>query len=128
MNKEDIAFCGLDCALCRQKFANIREKIADLNESLETVNIEEVVKMIPFMQGKYKKYKKFTEFFSNICPGCRNKGGNPFCGIRKCASKKGYHTCAECDSLCGKFDALFKVHNDNEIQINIERIKTEKLS
>ena len=62
-------------------------------------------------------------FFSEECPGCRNKGGNPFCGIRKCATKRGYFTCAECEELCRKFKALFKIHVDDEIQTNIEHIR-----
>ncbi|MBU3914156.1 DUF3795 domain-containing protein [bacterium] len=66
-----------------------------------------------------------TAFFSAECPGCRDKGGNPFCRIRKCASKKGYFTCAECESLCNKFNMLFKIHVDNEIQNNMEQIKAK---
>ena len=26
MDKEDIAYCGLDCELCKSKFADIRKK------------------------------------------------------------------------------------------------------
>ncbi len=125
MNKEDIAYCGLDCALCKRKFADIRQKIETLDEAFAGVNMEEIAKAIPFMKGKYRGYKKLTAFFSQECPGCRNKGGNPFCGIRKCASKRGYHTCAECEDLCKKFNALFRIHTDNEIQENIEQIRAE---
>jgi hypothetical protein len=123
MNKEDIAYCGLDCALCKSKFADIREKVGALDDAFDKVNIKEVVKVIPFMRFKYRGYKKLTGFFSTECPGCRDKGGNPFCGIRKCAAKRGYFTCAECDDLCKKFKTLFKIHDDNEIQENIKEIK-----
>ncbi len=123
MNKEDIAYCGLDCELCKSKFADIRQKIKILDEAFEKVNMKEIAKAIPFMKFKYRGYKKLTAFFSEECPGCRNKGGNPFCGIRKCATKKGYFTCAECDDLCKKFNTLFKIHIDNEIQTNIKQIK-----
>ncbi len=123
MNKEDIAYCGLDCELCKSKFTDIREKINNLDEAFNNVNMKEIAKAIPFMKFKYRGYKKLTEFFSNECPGCRNKGGNPFCGIRKCATKRGYYTCAECDDLCKKFKKLFKIHVDNEIQTNIKQIK-----
>jgi len=125
MKKKDIAYCGLDCELCRNKFADIREKIKTLDEAFEKVNIEGVTKAIPFMSSKYRGYKKLSAFFSKECPGCRDKGGNPFCGIRKCATKKGYFTCAECEALCKKFNMLFKIHIDNEIQNNIEQIKTK---
>ncbi len=123
MNKEDIAYCGLDCDLCKSKFADIRGKIKILDEAFKNINMQEIVKVIPFMKFKYWGYKKLTAFFSEECPGCRNKGGNPFCGIRKCATKKGYFTCAECDDLCKKFNTLFKIHVDDEIQTNIKRIK-----
>ena len=94
-----------------------------LEEVFETVNIKEITKVIPFMKLKYFGYKKLIAFFSEECPGCRNNGGNPFCSIRKCAIKKGYFTCAECDDLCKKFNTLFKIHIDNEIQTNIKEIK-----
>ncbi len=125
MKKEDLAFCGLNCDLCKSRFLDIREKIKILDEAFEKVNMAEVSKVIPFMKSKYRGYKKLAASCNHVCPGCRNKGGNPFCGIRKCATKKGYFTCAECDSLCKKFNLLFKVHVDNEIQCNIEHIRTK---
>lgn len=123
MKKEDIAYCGLSCKLCKSRFDDIRKKIAALDHAFEKVNIHEMVKHIPFMGFKYRGYKKLASFFSYKCPGCREKGGNPFCRIRKCATKRTYYTCAECESLCKKFNMLFKVHNDKEIQANIAQIK-----
>ena len=123
MNKNDIAYCGLDCELCKSRFADIRQKIGILEEAFEKVNIEEITKVIPFMKFKYWGYKKLIAFFNEECPGCRNNGGNPFCGIRKCARKRGYFTCAECNELCKKFKPLFKIHIDDEIQTNIKEIK-----
>ncbi len=123
MEKEDIAYCGLNCDVCKNRFKDIREKAKLLNESLEKVNFKEIANVIPFMRFSYRGYKKTIKFFMEECPGCRNKGGNPFCGIRKCAIKKGYFTCAECDTLCRKFNKLFKIHIDNEIQDNIKEIK-----
>lgn len=123
MEKEDIAYCGLNCELCKSKFTDIREKIKILDEAFEKVNMQEIAKAIPFMRFKYLGYKKLTVFFRKECLGCRNKGGNPFCWIRKCATKKGYFTCAECDDLCKKFKLLFKIHVDDEIQTNIKQIK-----
>ena len=123
MEKEDIAYCGLSCALCKSKFSDIREKLRILDEALENVNMQEIANSIPLMKYKYWGYKKVRDFFSEECPGCRDKGGNPFCGIRKCAVKRNYFTCAECGSLCKKFNSLFRVHVDNEIQNNIKQIK-----
>lgn len=117
--KEDFAYCGLNCATCKNNFADIRDKISELENAFDKVNIKEVVKVIPFMKLKYWGYRKLIEFFKNECPGCRNGGGNPFCSIRKCAKKKGYTTCVECKSdMCNKYKTILKVHKDNEIQNN----------
>jgi hypothetical protein len=123
LKKEDLAYCGLNCAVCQKKFAEVRQRIESLDKAFETVHMEAMAKVIPFMNFKYSGYKKLAAFFKQECPGCRNKGGNPFCGIRKCATRKGYFTCAECDDLCRKFNTLFKVHIDDEIQDNIKYIK-----
>lgn len=123
MDKMDIAFCGLNCKTCQERFADVRAKGAELDEALANVNFEEIAKLIPFMKGKYKGHQKMMAFLNHECSGCRNKGGNPMCGIRKCAKKKGYFTCAECDSLCKRFKPLCKVHTDHEIQDNIAAIQ-----
>ncbi len=125
MEKSDIAYCGLNCSACKSRFAVIKERAVELKIAMDSVNFDEVAKVIPFMKSKYKGFKKTMDFLNNEeCPGCRNNGGNPFCGIRKCASKKNnYYTCAECESLCKKFNMLFKVHIDNEIQENIANIQ-----
>lgn len=116
MKKEDIAYCGLNCETCQNNFADIREKIQVLDDAFKKVNVEGMVKVIPFMKSRYRGYRKLTSFFSAECPGCRQKGGNPFCGIRECATKKGYYTCAECEGLCRKLNKLCIIHEDNEIQ------------
>jgi len=123
--KNDIAYCGLNCKLCREKYKEIREIATLLQEKMDKVNFSEVAKAIPLMKRKYKGYLKSMEFFKGECPGCRNKGGNPFCGIRKCATKNGYFTCAECETKypCKKFNMLFRVHIDDEIQTSIENIR-----
>lgn len=124
MKKEDFAYCGLNCSVCRERFADIRTKMESLDKALTEVNITEMVKVIPFMGSNYKGYIKFIKFFSNECPGCRENGGNPFCGIRKCVQKKGFETCVECDDdICKKFSSLLKIHSDNEIQNNRELIR-----
>jgi hypothetical protein len=47
----------------------------------------------------------FTEFWGFLtdlcdpdraCPGCRQGGGPPFCGIRKCACQRGVEICTLC--------------------------------
>jgi hypothetical protein len=124
MVKEDVSHCGLNCKKCKEKFGKIKKLGLELEIAMEEVNFKEVAKVIPMMKSKYKKHKKFMEFFKNDCPGCRKGGGNPFCAIRKCNTKKNYFTCAECGKgLCSRYKMLFKVHIDNEIQDNIKAIR-----
>ena len=78
MDKEDIAYCGLDCELCKSKFADINQKIRILEEAFEKVNIKEIIKAIPFMKFKHRGYKNLIAFFSEECLGCRNKGAIHF--------------------------------------------------
>jgi hypothetical protein len=125
MPNESFSYCGLNCATCKSRFQTIRDRINDLDAAFDVVNIREMAKAIPLMNSKYRGYRKIADFFKNECPGCRSGGGNPFCGIRKCAKKKGYFTCVECSTdICGKFKMLLKVHRDNEIQDNRKLIKT----
>ncbi len=126
MEKGDAAFCGLNCAVCKMRSKKIREKALELQEAMDEMNVKEMSKVIPFMHGKYKAHNKLMKFFTESeCPGCREEGGNPFCGIRKCARKKGYTTCAECETLCKRFNMLYRVHTDNEIQKNIAVIQKD---
>jgi hypothetical protein len=127
MEKEEVAYCGLSCRECKRKFAEIRQKVAELDSLFDKVNMKAMAKAIPFMNAKYTGYKKLVGFFRNECPGCHKKGGNPFCGIRKCTTKKGYATCAECSTgLCKKFSMLFRIHTDNEIQTTIGKLKARQ--
>ena len=123
MKKEDIAYCGLNCELCKRQFVEIRRKIKALEDAFEKINIKAIVKEIPSMEQNYKGYKELMNFFSYECPGCRNNGGDQTCEIRKCAVQKGYYTCAECEQLCRKLEPLLKIHTDNEITDNLTRIK-----
>ena len=123
MKNNDFAYCGLNCATCKDRFADIRKKMNELDSAFEMVNIREMARAIPFMNSKYKGYRKMVDFFSHECPGCRRNGGNPFCGIRRCSKRKAYFSCAECSTdLCGKFTPLLRIHRDNEIQNNRELI------
>lgn len=84
--KDLIACCGLDCEKCNARIATLsdddtlREKTAQLWSEINHVPI--------------------TKEMIN-CTGCRTDGAKtPFCdsmcGIRKCAVKRNFETCAEC--------------------------------
>lgn len=119
MKSNDFAYCGLNCTSCQQKFTNIRLKLTELDDTFSKVNIASVVKQIPFMKGNYKGYRKLSNFFMHECLGCRQGGGNPYCSIRKCAIKKGYSSCVECETdMCKRYKGILEVHDDNELQNN----------
>lgn len=124
-NGEKIAYCGLDCEECREWFDSVGVKVRELDKVLAIRNFSEISKEIPFMQRKYKGYKKLTKFFlGEKCPGCRSGGGNPFCKIRKCSIKLNYTTCAECESIyCNKFKGLLKIHNDGKIETKMSELQ-----
>ena len=124
MNQAELAYCGLNCAECQRRFAGVRRAMSDLDTAFEKVNMEQMARAIPLMNLNYRGYRKLVSFFSRECPGCRDKGGNPFCGIRRCAAKRNHRTCAECsDGLCGKFKTLFRIHSDGEIQHNTRQLR-----
>jgi hypothetical protein len=45
---------------------------------------------------------------NTACPGCKEGGGPPDCGIRKCAGERNLGDCVKCPDLepCEKFDWL----------------------
>jgi hypothetical protein len=65
--------------------------------------------------NEIKGFPDFWKFLNNLCepdkacPGCRQNGGPPFCGIRKCAKKKGHDICVYCpDYPCHRIETLAK--------------------
>ena len=98
-----IAYCGLDCAKCEAYKATInnddalRKKVAVHWSELNNVTI--------------------TPEMIN-CLGCRTEGvKTPYCEslcpIRKCALKKEYETCGDCDS-CLKCEKVSMIIGNNE--------------
>ena len=61
----------------------------------------------------FPHFKDFWEFLNNMsetdksCPGRRQGGGPPFCGIRKCARKRVLVLCIECKEWpCSRIEVL----------------------
>lgn len=92
-----IAYCGLDCGQCGAFIATrtnddaLRAKVAQ----------EWAVQFNVPIKAEHIN-----------CTGCRSDGVKVYycdqmCEIRKCASKKGIPTCADCESFC---DTLREMH------------------
>ena len=89
MKDSMIAYCGLDCGKCDAYLATIhndqalREKTAKL----------------------WSEWNHVTILPEQInCEGCRVDGVKSvycesLCGIRQCASKKGFETCGDCPEM-----------------------------
>lgn len=102
MNKEMIAYCGLDCETCDARIATLnnddelREKTAKLWSKLNGAEI--MAEMIN-------------------CTGCRVDGvKTPFCNdmcpIRKCAACKKVDTCGDCSEM-DKCETLGMIISNN---------------
>lgn len=102
--KQLIGICGIDCEKCDARIATLnddnalREKTAKLWGSLNNIEIP-------------------TEAIN--CMGCRTEGIKTLyclnmCEIKKCATSKGYDTCAECDTLksCELIQPIASCHHD----------------
>ena len=110
-----IACCGLDCEKCDARIATVndddalREDVARLWSEMNQVHI--------------------TKEMIN-CMGCRVDGvKTPYCDsmceIRKCASGKGYGTCAECAEVesCEKVGMVLE--NSSDARENLKGMRQE---
>lgn len=102
-----VTYCGLYCELCAQR-GRIPRQAAELRASLSKEGIEYWGEGLP-------GFKDFWAFLDRIsdpdgsCPRCRQGGGPPFCGIRKCARERKIDVCVECsDYPCKRIDGIAK--------------------
>lgn len=126
-----IAYCGLYCKDCHGNNGKIPDLARDLRKELRKNNYDKFAEFIStYSFGKdFKEYKTcYTVLGAMVkfrCKkGCKNGGGSPFCKIRKCAQKKDFDGCWECDGFetCKKLDFLMPVHGNAHIK-NLENIK-----
>ena len=97
-NLKLVTYCGLYCGLCVAR-GRIPRQASALRETMVKEGYEQWAK--DFRPG----FEGFWEFLGNLCdpdkncPGCRQGGGPPFCGIRKCAVKRKVDVCAFCEEF-----------------------------
>jgi hypothetical protein len=103
-----VTYCGLYCGLCSSR-NRIPHQASALWQAMKKEGYD--------LWGKevYANFQEFWDFLTNltnykyICPGCRQGGGPPFCGIRKCAIEKNIEVCALCDDFpCDKISEIAK--------------------
>jgi len=102
-----VTYCGLYCGLCAER-CRIPKQARTLRESMSKEGYEH-------WGGEMPGFAEFWSFLSGICdpdkacPGCRQDGGPPFCGIRKCARKRQIDVCAFCEDYpCSRIQEIAK--------------------
>ncbi len=98
MKKFDlVAPCGDYCEGCGQYNGLISETAKQMREFVDLYGFE-------FRSKGSFDFKQFVKglqwFIRNAkCPGCRQGGGPPWCGVKKCCFKKGLRICFECEEF-----------------------------
>lgn len=87
--KQLISICGIDCEKCDARIATIN-------------NDDELRKKTAGYWSRLNNVEIPADAIS--CTGCRSDGiktqfCESMCGLRKCATAKGYETCAECTEM-----------------------------
>jgi hypothetical protein len=90
-----VTYCGLYCELCAQR-GRMPRQAATLRATMAKEGYEHWGPELP-------GFEDFWGFLSTLCdpekacPGCRQGGGPPWCGIRKCARERGVESCPFCE-------------------------------
>ena len=106
-NLKYVTYCGLYCGLCTAR-CRIPRQAAALRDTMANDGYDKWGVNIPGFNEFWKFLNEHCEPDKN-CPGCRQGGGPPFCGIRKCAKAKNIEICVFCDEYpCYRIDAVAK--------------------
>ena len=102
-----VTYCGLYCGLCAQK-NRIPKRAGALKDAMQKEGYEHWGEFVP-------GFKEFWPFLGRLAESestgtCRDgKCGPPFCGIRKCAHKRGVEVCSFCEDWpCEKVQGIAK--------------------
>lgn len=102
-----VTYCGLYCGLCSQQ-NRIPQRATDLRDLMRKEAWDQWGVEIP-------GFKEFWSFLNDLTESeqrcsCRSGVcGPPFCGIRKCAQKKGVEVCPFCEEYpCHRILGLAK--------------------
>ncbi|MBM4431521.1 MAG: DUF3795 domain-containing protein [Chloroflexi bacterium] len=102
-----VTYCGLYCGLCAER-ARIPRQASALREAMDKEGYQ-------YWGGDLPDFQEFWRFLEHlcdpdqVCPGCRQSGGPPFCAIRKCVLRRGLEVCAFCEEFpCANVAALAK--------------------
>lgn len=123
-----VAYCGLYCGDCYNYTGSIADLARDLRKELRRNKFKEAAEVMPFKE--FDNYQECYECLGAMvklrCKGCRGGFRSKFCKIAKCAQKREYQGCWECDEFqtCPKFDFLKPIHKEANIK-NLRKIKRQ---
>ncbi len=130
---ELVAYCGLYCGECPSYTHSTANLAKDLRSELRRYKFDKAASgLAKLPQYKaFKHYQKCDELLGLIakmrCKGaCKEGGGGAGCIIRKCAKKKGFAGCWECQDFatCKKLAVLEKYGDTGRLYLkNLRKIK-----
>ena len=94
LQKPSISYCGLDCKTCILHQNLSAKSITNLTLPRD----QELESIFPNGNDFGTFLSKLSEHFGH-CEGCVTGSGFPDCLVHKCATAKGFATCAECSEL-----------------------------
>ena len=131
-NENLIAYCGLYCGDCFNRKGEIADLARDLRKKLREAKFNRASQGLSKYFKEFKNYEQCYEVLGAMVKlrcnrVCQDRGGPPFCKIRKCCQKKGINGCWECDEFetCEKLDFLKPIHEDSHIK-NLRKIKKSR--
>jgi hypothetical protein len=130
-----LAYCGLYCGSCPAYTQSIANLAGNLQNELRRSKCERIapaLAKIPTFSA-FKNYQKFCELLwvmmkMRCKKSCRTGGGSAQCRIRKCAKKKGYDGCWQCDDFtaCKTLKALEDFGETDKTYLkNLRKIKRQ---
>jgi hypothetical protein len=127
---ELIGRCGLYCYECPSYTQKVASLAGDLRKQLKRVEFDKYADMMAKMPGfeAFKNYKQCIELLHVMqkirCKGCKAGGWDRSCKIRRCAIKKKYKGCWQCDIF--ETCQTLKLLEDGDKNIHLKNLRKIK--
>lgn len=122
------AYCGLYCGDCIPSHERFFEVLEELQRLAGDLSLKRYAELIARKNAAFEDYPAFEMVLAELvalrCPApCHGGGGKPDCGIKECASGKGFAGCWECADRrgCALLQPLRDFHRET-IDGNLDAI------
>ena len=113
VDKDNFAFCGINCKECEMGNETFSKAAKDLHELVDKFELKKWYDKMPcddnenFNFEEFEKGVKWMEKWTN-CPTCKGGGGPPECKIRICCKENNREGCWVCNEVntCDKLTWL----------------------